>query len=104
MTQGRDGPAPTPNDESSKRVRLFTVLVKILQQSAATSTRIQPFPIRIDNNMPAITFELGTSSKNAVSLVCLYDTCAAVCSGNLLFHQWVVTTYPGTRPLARAIQ
>jgi hypothetical protein len=27
-------------------------------------------------------------------LVCLYDTCAAVCSGNLLFHQWVITSFP----------
>lgn len=44
--------------------------------------------------MPTITFKLGTSPADAVSLLCLYDTCAAVCSGDLHFHQWVITTCP----------
>jgi hypothetical protein len=63
MTRERNEPAPPPHDDSSKRVRLFTILVKILQKSAPPSSRIQPFPIRIDNNMPAITFMLGTSPQ-----------------------------------------
>jgi hypothetical protein len=70
------------------------MFVRLLQHSASDLTRIKPFPIRIDNLMPAITFDLGTPPAPSVSLVCLYDTCAAVCSGNLLFHQWVITTYP----------
>jgi hypothetical protein len=92
MTRG-NGPTP-PDAGSTKKVRLFTVFVKIFQQSATTGPRLAPFPIRINNLMPAITVNLGHSLDAAVSLVCLYDTCAAVCSGNLLFHQWVITTYP----------
>ena len=88
-----NGPTP-PDANNGKRVRLFTIFVQIFQQSAATSSRLAPFPIRINNLMPAITVNLGHSLDAAVSLVCLYDTCAAVCSGNLLFHQWVITTYP----------
>jgi hypothetical protein len=94
MTRGRDGPSPPADDDSAKRVRLCTILVKILQQSTIPSPRLKPFPIQVNNSMPAITFQLGTSLTAAVSLVCLYDTCAAVCSGNLLFHQWVISTYP----------
>jgi len=89
----RDGPTP-PDAGDAKKVRLFTVFVKILQQSAANRPRLAPFPIRINNLLPAITIELGPSLPSTVSLVCLYDTCAAVCSGNLLFHQWVITSYP----------
>lgn len=60
------------------------------------SLHLKPFLIQVNHSMPAITFRLGTSleANTAISLVCLYDTCAAICSGNLLFHQWVVTTYP----------
>jgi hypothetical protein len=101
MTRGgRDRPVlpqPTNTDtdtKKSKKVRLYTIMVKIVQQSATPSSRVQPFPIRINNKMPAIAFDLGTTTDGAVALVCLYDTCAAVCSGNLFFHQWVITTYP----------
>jgi hypothetical protein len=93
----REGPTPPPEEAeaSTKKVRLCTVFVKILQQSASSPRpRVAPFPIRINNLMPAITFDLGPSPASAVSLVCLYDTCAAVCSGNLLFHQWVITSHP----------
>jgi hypothetical protein len=88
-----NGPTP-PDAGSTKKVRLFTVFVKIFQQSATTNPGLAPFPIHINNLMPAITVDLGHSLDAAVSLVCLYDTCAAVCSGNFLFHQWVITTYP----------
>jgi hypothetical protein len=98
---GSNGPTP-PDANSSKRVRLCTIFVKIFQPSAATSSRLAPFPIRINNLMPAITVDLGHSLDAAVSLVCLYDTCIAVCSGNLLFHQWVITTYPDFTTSVRA--
>lgn len=94
MTRGGEGPAPAAEGGSSKKVRLYSMFVRILQHSASDLTRVKPFPIRINNLMPAITFDLGTPPAPSVSLVCLYDTCAAVCSGNLLFHQWVITTYP----------
>jgi hypothetical protein len=44
--------------------------------------------------MPAISFDLGTSPICSISLDCLFDTCAAVSSGTLTFHQWVITSYP----------
>jgi hypothetical protein len=90
----REGPAAAAEGGSSKKVRLYSVFVWILQHSASDLTRVKPFPIRIDNLMPAITFDLGLGPGPSVSLVCLYDTCAAVCSGNLLFHQWVIISYP----------
>ena len=43
--------------------------------------------------MPAITVDLGIPLTPLCPL-CVSDTCAAVCSGNLLFHQWVIMTYP----------
>ncbi len=95
MTRIRDSTALAPATAPPKKVRLSTIMVKILQQSTTPSPPpLQPFPIRIDNKMPAITFCLGKSPDDSVSLVCLYDTCAALSTGNLLFHQWVVTTFP----------
>jgi hypothetical protein len=87
-----NGPTP-PDDDSGKRVRLCTIFVKIFQQSATASSRLAPFPIHINNLMPAITVDLGIPLTPLCPL-CVSDTCAAVCSGNLLFHHGVITTYP----------
>jgi hypothetical protein len=94
MTQTPTITELSPDTEPNKKTRLITISVKVLQQNTATSPPIRPFPIRMNNKMPAIDFNLGTKSDSSVSLVCLYDTCAAVSSGNLGFHQWVITTYP----------
>ena len=87
------GPTPTA-DSSKKRVRLATITVKLLQHTASPSPRPKPFPIRVDNQLPTITIDLGTTTSCPVSLDCLYDTCAAVSTGNLTFHRWIITTYP----------
>jgi hypothetical protein len=94
MTRGEGPTPPAAEGKSSKKVCLYSIFVRVLQHSASDLTRVKPFPIRIDNLMPAITLDLGVPPDPSVSLVCLYDTCAAVCSGNLLFHQWVITTFP----------
>jgi hypothetical protein len=70
------------------------MFVCILQHSALDLTCLKLFPICINNLMPAITFDLGLPPAPSIALVCLYNTCATVCSGNLLFHQWVITSYP----------
>ena len=73
MTHGRqgNGPTPPPTDDPSKRVRLFTVFVKVLQQAAAPYLHIKPFPIQIDNTMPAITFQLPGDITRPRCLPCL---------------------------------
>jgi hypothetical protein len=48
-------------------------------------------PITIDNGLPHITFTLGSDFTHGLSLCGLMDTCSALNTGYLLFHQWVMS-------------
>jgi hypothetical protein len=50
-------------------------------------------PIAIGNGLPHITFRLGSASSNTV-LQGLMDTCGALNTGYLPFHQWIMSEKP----------
>jgi hypothetical protein len=50
-------------------------------------------PISIDNGLPHITFSLGQTHAGA-ELCGLMDTCGALNTGYLPFHQWIMSTNP----------
>ena len=51
-------------------------------------------PLDLDNGLPGFLVHFGTCDDNKISMLCHVDTCAAMNTGNLLFHQWIITTYP----------
>lgn len=52
-------------------------------------------PIAIDNGLPHLTFALGATAASP-TLCGLMDTCGALNTGYLPFHQWLMTEHPET--------
>lgn len=61
--------------------------------SAPITGSLPPMPIAIDNGLPHITFQLGADVDTA-SLAGLMDTCGALNTGFLPFHQWLMSERP----------
>ena len=51
-------------------------------------------PRYVDNRLPGIEMRLGTTDDTEVTFICHVDTCAAMSTGNLQLHKWIMTTYP----------
>jgi hypothetical protein len=55
-------PAACRRTTPTKKASLGTITVKVLQHAASSPCpQPKPFPIRIENKLPAITIDLGTS-------------------------------------------
>ena len=76
----------------SKRNRVMAYSATVL----VTNHNANPMPIDIDNRLPGISLRLGTSNANEISILCHVDTCAAMCTGNLKVHKWIMTAFPET--------
>jgi len=51
-------------------------------------------PLDLDNGLPAIEFRFGSRIDDEICFLCHIDTCAAMNTGNLLVHQWIITKHP----------
>ena len=51
-------------------------------------------PLSLDNDLPSALFRFGTSDDNEVPFPCHLDSCAAMNTGSLVLHQWIITNYP----------
>lgn len=78
-------------DTPSSRGRLFVMTAPILSHS---EERCAPMPLTVDNKLPGCTLRFGKTEADEVSFICHVDTCAAMSTGNLLLHQWIMTKYP----------
>jgi hypothetical protein len=59
-------------------------------------TNTSPTPIAIDNgllHLPHITFDLSLLANSGPILSGLMDTCGALNTGYMLFHQWLMSQY-----------
>ena len=85
----------TDNTSPSKRSRLFLMTAQIFQTSP--NTLLKPMPLDIDNGLPAVAMSFGspdTPLQKQISFTCHIDSCAAMNTGNMLVHQWIITNYP----------
>ena len=53
-----------------------------------------PMTLDVDNFLPDIELWFGTSPFNEVRFICHMDTCAAMNTGYLLVHKWLMTKHP----------
>ena len=52
-------------------------------------------PLDIENGLPGILLKIGqTSYSISPNFFAHIDTCVSMDIGNLLLHQWIITTYP----------
>jgi len=75
----------------SSQGRLFVMTAPILNHS---EERCAPMSLTVDNKLPGCTLRFGKTEADEVSFICHVDTCAAMSTGNLLLHQWIMTKYP----------
>lgn len=78
-------------DAPSNRGRLFVMTAPILSHS---EERCPPMPLSVDNKLPGCTLRFGKTPDDEVSFICHVDTCAAMSTGNLKLHQWIITKFP----------
>ena len=80
-------------DQASKKARLMVYSAHIYS-AAVRTTRLRHMPLDLDNGLPAIEFRFGNCIDDEICFLCHIDTCAAMNTGNLLVHQWIMTKHP----------
>ena len=51
-------------------------------------------PLELDNGLPGILLRLGQNTQSDTCFLCHVDSCAAMNTGNLLLHQYIITKHP----------
>lgn len=80
-------------DDASKRARLWVYSAKVLVSKGALHN-LRKMPLALDNDLPGIVFRVGGSPEAERSFLCHIDTCAAMNTGNLAVHQYLMTKHP----------
>ena len=81
------------DDDGHKKHRLFVHVAKILV-SNGTRAVIRRMPLELSNKLPGIVFQVGPAVGKSVGFLCHLDTCAAMNTGNLKMHQYIMTEHP----------
>ena len=89
----RTDTASIDDDDGHKKHRLFVHVAKILV-SKGTSAAIPRMPLELSNKLPGIVFQVGPAVGKTVGFLCHLDTCAAMNTGNLRMHQYIMTEHP----------
>ena len=76
---------------SDKRPRFFTISVLL---SNISSPNQKPMPISINNSLPSVHLNVGLLVDEENKMRMLLDTSAAMNTGNLAYHQWVMSQCP----------
>ena len=84
-------PQDTPKDKQRKKSRLWISSMNIMVNDTLSIS--PPMPLDVDNGFPGIEVCFGISSENEFGYMCHIDTCAAMNTGDLLVHQWLMTTH-----------
>ena len=85
-----------PDEPSHKQGRLFVVSAGIFVSKLAQERLIRQMPLELDNGLPGIVLRLGKADEQNASFLCHVDSCAAMNTGNLLLHQYIITHFPDT--------
>jgi hypothetical protein len=83
---------PAFPESPARRVCNFPLFVRSCKQQANISPLLRPMPIRVDNGLPHIHISLGISRDASLSV--LFDSGAALSSGYLPYHLWVMRERP----------
>ena len=80
------------SDKDRKKARQWVVSALVLNTN--TSSYTQPMPLDVDNGLPGVELWFGSNDASEVGFMCHLDTCAAMNTGNLRVHQWLITKHP----------
>ena len=81
------------DEDNLHRGRFYVYFGHLLVSNAALPS-LRPMPLGLDNNLPGIVIRAGTSKTDMITFLCHVDSCAAMNTGNLLLHQYVMMKNP----------
>ena len=84
------------DEPNHKQGRLCVVSAGIFLSNLARERIIRQMPLDLDNGLPGILLRVGKDHSTSTCFLCHVDSCAAMNTGNLLLHQYIMTTYPET--------
>ena len=82
---------PLPNNSPIKRSRFCAIFAKVAHIYPSTQ---KPIPIPINNYLPSVCLHLGSVEDEENKMRMLLDTGAAMDSGSLTYHLWVMSQCP----------
>ena len=82
---------PPPNNSPIKRARFCAIFARVEHISPSTQ---KPMPIPINKSLPSVCLHLGSVEDEENKMRMLLDTRAAINSGNLTYHHWVMSQCP----------
>ena len=82
------------DEPTDKRGRLCVVTAGIFISNLAQERIIRSMPLDLDNGLPGILLRLGRDARSETCFLCHVDSCAAMNTGNLLLHQYIITNHP----------
>ena len=82
------------DEPSDKRGRLCVVSAAIFISKLAQSKALRQMPLDLDNGLPGILVRVGLEQDSDMCFMCHVDSCAAMNTGNLLLHQYLITQHP----------
>ena len=68
----------------------FVISSGVFECAAAIKT--WPLTLELDNRLPSIHLQFGTSDADEVTFFTHTYLCAAINVGNIYLHQWIITT------------
>lgn len=92
--QGSEKTVKFRDEPSDKRGRLCVVSAAIFISKLAQERALRQMPLDLDNGLPGVLLRLGLAEGENVCFMCHVDSCAAMNTGNLLLHQYVITQHP----------
>ena len=90
-SNGRCVDFKTKKDDGSQRTRILVLCGSIFATTPFHNVR--QMPLSLNNYLPAAIFRFGSASEDEVAFLCHLDSCAAMNTGSLTLHQWIITTY-----------
>ena len=81
-----------PSDRQRKKSHLWAYSAKNFISDTTRST--PPMPLDVNNGLSDIESWFGSSPTNEISFICHIDKCAAMNTGNLTVHKWLMTKHP----------
>ena len=82
------------DEPSQKHGRLCVMTADLFISKLAPEGVPRQMPLDLDNGLPGILLRLGITAASEICFLCHVDSCAAMNTGNLLLHQYIITQHP----------
>ena len=89
-----NGSSSMVDEPSDKKGRLCVVSAAIFISKLAQNKALRQMPLDLDNGLPGILVRVGLEQESDMCFMCHVDSCAAMNTGNLLLHQYLITQHP----------